>query len=128
MAHFAQLDENNMVIQVVVVSNGDCRGATGEESEAVGIAFCRSLFGEDTRWKQTSYSGSIRRRFAGVDFIYDETLDAFVAPQPFSSWTFNRETADWDSPVPRPERGFWQWNEKMQKWEEYESLPQGGMQ
>ena len=117
MAHFAQLDENNRVVQVVVISNDDCRNATGEESEEVGTAFCRSLFGEDTRWKQTSYSGSLRRRFAGVGFTYDEIRDVFIAPQPFSSWVFNSETTDWDPPVPRPEEGVWVWDEAAHRWQ-----------
>ena len=102
MAHFAQLDENNVVTQVIVVSNDDCSDASGTESESIGVAFCQKLLGADTNWKQTSYNGNMRVRYAGIGYSYNESLDAFVPAQPFASWTLNNETADWDSPVTRP--------------------------
>ena len=66
MAHFAQLDENNIVTQVIVVGNDDCLDSDNNESEAVGIAFCKELLGADTNWVQTSYNKSIRFRYAGI--------------------------------------------------------------
>jgi hypothetical protein len=83
MAHFAQLDENNIVTQVIVVSNDDIKDSEGNESELTGIAFCKSLLGPNTIWKQTSYNNSIRKNYAGIGFTYDATRDAFIAPKPF---------------------------------------------
>ena len=80
MAHFAQLDENNVVTQVIVVSNDELID-NGMESEAKGIAFCQSLFGADTRWVQTSYNDKLRGVYAGIGFTYDAEKDVFVAPE-----------------------------------------------
>lgn len=102
MAHFAQLDENNVVTQVIVVSNRDTSDINGTESESIGVAFCQQLFGATTTWKQTSYNGNMRTRYAGIGYSYNASLDAFVTPQPYASWTLNTETADWDAPVTQP--------------------------
>jgi hypothetical protein len=99
MAHYAQLDENNIVTQVIVVSNDDCTDANGNEVESIGVAFCKKLLGAETNWKQTSYNNNIRVRYAGIGYSYNEELDAFIAPKPFASWVLNEETADWVSPV-----------------------------
>jgi hypothetical protein len=99
MAHYAQLDENNIVTQVIVVSNDDCTDANGNEVESIGVAFCQKLLGAETNWKQTSYNNSIRVRYAGIGYSYNAELDAFIAPKPFASWVLNEETADWVSPV-----------------------------
>jgi hypothetical protein len=79
MAHFAKLDANNVVEQVIVVNNAELM-ENGEESEAKGIAFCKSLFGADTRWVQTSYNASFRGLYAGIGYTYDAANDVFVAP------------------------------------------------
>ena len=98
MAHFAQLDENNVVTQVIVVSNDDIKDPhTGQEDEIIGIAFCKKLLGGN--WKQTSYNNNMRVRYAGIGYSYNAELDAFVAPQPFASWTLDNDTADWVSPL-----------------------------
>ena len=76
MSHFAELDENNVVLRVIVVNNTELLDANGVEQEALGQAFCTNLFGGN--WKQTSYNGNIRKRYAGVGFTYDPTLDEFV--------------------------------------------------
>lgn len=82
MAHFAQLDANNVVLEVLVVNNDDCIDPnTGQESEAVGIAFLQALLGADTVWKQTSYNGTFRGRYAGIGDTYDPVLDVFVEAQ-----------------------------------------------
>ena len=80
MAHFAQLDENNIVTGVIVVHNNELLDANGQESEAKGIAFCKSLYGNDTRWVQTSYNGSFRGCYAGIGYTYDVTNDQFLPP------------------------------------------------
>ena len=82
MAHFAELDADNKVLRVIVVGNQDCLDTSGQESEQVGISFCQSLLGVDTRWVQTSYNGTFRNVFAGIGFTYDELQDAFIAPEP----------------------------------------------
>lgn len=82
MAHFARINENNLVTQVLVINNTDCLGQNGQESEAVGIAFCQSIFGPNTRWVQTSYNANIRGKYAGVGDTYNETFDVFVPPPP----------------------------------------------
>ena len=99
MAHFAQVDENNVVTQVIVVSNDDCSDSNGTEVESIGVAFCQKLLGADTNWKQTSYNSNMRVRYAGIGYSYNAELDAFVAPQPFASWTLDSDTADWVSPL-----------------------------
>lgn len=78
MAHFAQLDKDNKVLQVIVISNDETHDANGLENEALGVAFCKKLFGEDTKWVQTSFNNSMRDFFAGVGDIYDPVKDVFV--------------------------------------------------
>jgi hypothetical protein len=82
MAHFAELDANNVVTRVIVVGNPDCLDENGQESEAVGVSFCQQLFGDDTRWVQTSYNGNFRGVYAGIGYTYDEANDVFVTPPP----------------------------------------------
>jgi len=117
MAHFAQLDENNVVIQVIVVSNNELMDGT-DESEAKGIAFCQSLYGADTRWVQTSYNNNFRKRYAGVGFTFDAALDAFVKPKPinYPSWVVDPVTIEWIPPVPRPTDDVYKWNEDLIAW------------
>lgn len=117
MAHFAQLDENNKVLQVIVVDNQVLQTETGE-SEALGIEFCKRLFGAETRWIQTSYNSSFRKNYAGIGYTYMEDLDAFISPQPYDSWTFDDTTFGWVPPVPCPDtENLYQWNEQTQAWD-----------
>ena len=118
MAHFAELGEDNIVLRVIVVSNDDCKDAEGNESEAVGAEFCRNLLGGT--WKQTSYNGNMRDRYAGAGYTYNSALDAYIAPKPYPSWSLNEETTEWEAPVARPEEGFYTWNEENQEWDEVE--------
>lgn len=98
MAHFAELDENNIVLRVIVVSN-EMIIEDGQESEAKGIAFCKQLFGEDTIWMQTSYNGNKRKNYAGIGFVYDQNRDAFIPPQPEEDgWILDEETCQWRNP------------------------------
>lgn len=115
MAHFAELDESGIVTQVIVVANAELMDG-GVESEAKGIDFLESLYGH-RNWKQTSYNGNIRKNYAGIGFAYDADRDAFVAPQPFSSWTLNESTCRWEPPVPYPtDGGIYRWDEDAGEW------------
>jgi hypothetical protein len=97
--YFAELDSNNVVKRVVVVSNENNTNSDGNEDESVGIAFCRSLYGANTNWKQSSYNSSIRKNPAGIGNLYNAELDEFIAQQPYSSWTLDSNTAQWVSPL-----------------------------
>lgn len=115
MAHFAEIDNNNVVVRVIVVNNNELLDENGVEQEHLGAAFCNSLFGGT--WVQTSYNGNIRKNFAGVGFVYHPDLDAFIEPQPYPSWTLNTETYSWDAPVERPTDGAgYCWLEEDQTW------------
>jgi hypothetical protein len=115
MAHFAQLDNNNTVTQVIVVANKELLD-NGIESEQKGIEFCSNLLGGT--WKQTSYSGSIRKNYAGVGFTYDEGRDAFIAPKPFNSWLLDETTCQWKAPVDYPtDDKRYTWNEETLAWD-----------
>jgi hypothetical protein len=117
MAHFAQLDENNVVTQVIVVSNNELLDENEVEQESKGIAFCQSLLGGN--WIQTSYNGNFRKNYAGVGFYYDESRDAFISPKPFDSWILNEDTCRWESPIPYTnDDKLYTWNEETVSWVE----------
>lgn len=99
MAHFAQIDEDNNVLQVIVVNNDDIGNLPFPESEPVGIAFCKTLFGESTNWLQTSYSCSFRSTFAGVGGFYDADRDIFVGSPPIAGMIYDRITGTWIDPT-----------------------------
>lgn len=116
MAHFAKLNKDNIVEQVIVVNNNECV-IDGVEQEIAGVNFCKSIFGTDTIWKQTSYNGNIRKNFAGIGYHYDEQLDAFIPPKPFDSWALNEQTCTWESPIPYPSDGkLYFWDESQLNW------------
>ena len=116
MAHFAQLNEENLVTQVIVVANQDTADKDGVENEAIGIAFCTNLLGG--RWVQTSYNAKIRKNYAGIGYKYDSDLDAFIPPQPYASWTLNAD-AQWEAPTPYPQDDKrYTWNEETLAWDE----------
>lgn len=100
MAHFAELNSDNVVIRVIVVDNKDTTDAYGVEKESIGIAYCEKHWGGN--WKQTSYNGNLRKNYAGIGFTYNSSIDAFVPPKPYDSWTLNEETGLWDPPIPLP--------------------------
>jgi len=119
MAHFAKLDENNIVLDVHVVNNEDILDENGNESEEVGIAFLTEWSGGYTNWKQTSYNGIFRLRYAVIGGAYDPTRDAFTPPRPYLSWVFNTETLDWDPPIPYPDNeNAYYWDESTRQWVE----------
>ena len=114
MAHFAKLDANNVVEQVIVVDNDEIKDSNGNETEAIGVAFCQKLIGADTVWKQTSYTAiggtGFRGNYAGIGMTYMtnvQTLgvastDIFINDQPFASWGIGKTDARWISPLPLP--------------------------
>ena len=118
MAHFAEINADKIVQRVIVVDNNDCRDASGNESEAVGSAFCSNLLGGI--WKQTSYNGNIRKNYAGIGYTFDEEKDAFIAPKPFSKWVLNEDTCQWEAPIAIPveEGKMFTWNDNKGEWEE----------
>lgn len=106
MAHFAEIDAQNIVLRVCVIA---------DEYEADGEAWCHDFFGG--RWKQTSYTGRMRKNFAGVGYSYDEVRDAFIPPQPYVSWILDEDTCQWKSPVLYPQDGgAYAWNEEEREW------------
>jgi hypothetical protein len=127
MAHFAQLDSNNVVTQVIVVSNDDTSDSNGTETESIGVAFCQKLLGADTNWKQTSYNGNLRGNYAGIGYTYMENVatlgvgstDIFISQQPYASWTISTTAAQWEAPITEPTltdeqiaaRSYYTWDE-----------------
>jgi len=121
MAHFAELDSNNVVLRVIVVGDKDTADVNGNEVESIGVSFCQKLLGGN--WKQTSYNGNKRKNYAGVGYTYDAAIDAFVPPKPYPSWVLNNETAQWVAPVPMPTDGKkYTWDEATQSWVESEPI------
>lgn len=118
MAHFAEIDSNNVVLRVIVVSNKDNSDANGVEKESIGRAFCERLLGGN--WVQTSYNGNMRKNYAGIGYTYDATRDAFIAPKPEDgTWILNETTCQWERPVPMPKDGkTYNWDEINQSWVE----------
>jgi len=117
MAHFAQLDENNKVLQVIVIDNEVIKDGEGE-SEEKGIEFCQKLLGDSTVWKQTSYNANFRKNYACIGGTYNEELNAFINIQPFESWILNRDTCKWEAPVPYPsDDKAYDWNEDTKSWD-----------
>ena len=112
MAHYAFLDENNIVTEVIVGI---------DETELIEGLSPEIWYGNfrGQVCKRTSYNGNIRKNYAGIGYTYDEILDAFYAPQPFSSWTLNEDSCQWEAPTPRPnDDKIYSWNEVELKWEE----------
>lgn len=119
MAHFAKLDDNNVVLEINCVSNDALSNLPFPESEPIGIAFLTEWSGGHTNWKQTSYNVSFRKNYAGIGHTYDQVLDAFIPPKPFPSWILNEQTCNWKSPIPYPDDGKrYIWNEQNQNWVE----------
>jgi len=105
MAHFAEIDENNIVTRILVFED------TYTDSD------CTALLGGD--WIQTSYNNNIRKNYAGIGYTYDSNLDAFIAPKPYNSWTLVESTCLWEAPVAYPDDSkLYDWNEDNLSWEE----------
>lgn len=124
MTHFAEIDENNIVIRVLVINQDEIDSG---------------VWGNPNKWIRTSYNThggihykpnsnipsdiqtkSLRKNFAGIGFTYDEGRDAFISPKPFNSWILNEETCCWESPIPCPnDDKVYSWNEETQEWDPY---------
>ena len=126
MASFAKIGLNNKVIEVLSVHNDVLKDADGVEQESIGLDFLTKLIGWAV-WKQTSYNTHggvhrlggtpLRKNHAGIGYIYDEDRDAFIAPQPYNSWTLNEDTCQWESPVVYPDDGkMYTWDEATTNW------------
>ena len=110
MAHFAKLDANNIVTQVIVVDNDEVKDGNGDEVESIGVAFCQKIFGADTTWKQTSYNNNLRGNYAGIGATYMTNVatmgvastDIFITQQPYPSWSIGVGTAQWYAPIDGP--------------------------
>jgi hypothetical protein len=122
MAHFAQLNNENIIINIIVVHNNELLDENGNEIEQKGIDFCKSLFGQDTRWVQTSYNANFRKNYAYTGGTYNLELDGFIGPTPYASWILNETTCSWESPVPYPDddKGYY-WDEVTKSWIIYAS-------
>jgi hypothetical protein len=109
MAHWAEIDENNIVTRVLVGNNNDPNNDEGYQW------LIDNLGG---RWVKTSYNGNIRKNYAGSGYYYNEDLDAFIPPKPYPSWILNEDTALWDAPVAHPNDGeTYIWNEETTSWQ-----------
>jgi len=113
MAHFAELDENNIVTRVIVVENKNTATAEGVEEEWIGQAFCTRLLGGN--WKQTSYNAKFRKNYAGIGYTYDPVLDAFIPPQPNPQCILDPVTCQWNCPP--PDGNNYVWNDQTKTWD-----------
>jgi len=122
MAYFAQLDFNNIVMQVLVVDDAVIGDATYPASESIGITFLQSLYGQQTNWKQTSPTGEFRKIYAHISGTYNSDLDCFVRPQPYRSWIYNPSANTWEAPIPYPtDNNTYLWDELTLSWIKTES-------
>ena len=112
MAHFAKVNDENIVLEVLVTDN---------DYPNEGYDWLVATFGG--RWIQTSYNARIRKNFAGIGFTYDEGRDAFIPPKPFDSWELDEETCNWVAPIPYPTGDKrYTWNEEELEWTEVENV------
>lgn len=122
MAHYAFLDENKIVTEVIVGIN---------ETELIEGKDPETWYGEfrGQRCVRTSYHGNIRKNYAGIGYRYDDELDAFIPPQPYPSWILNTETAQWQAPIPYPTDGLmYYWDEEAGDWAAIEFPMQGELE
>jgi hypothetical protein len=119
MAHFAEIDENGIVLRVLVVDNAQ---------ESNGQDFLANTLGLGGTWVKTSYNTvggvhtnggtPLRKNYAGIGYTYDSDRDAFIPPKPYASWTLNEDSCLWDSPVAYPTDGErYTWNEETTSWD-----------
>jgi len=129
MAHFAQLDENNIVLQVISIDNNVTYDNNSIEHEDLGIALCKQLYGNETVWVQCSFnagngieylkSNGFRKNFPSIGSEYREDLDAFITSKPWNSWILNETTCGWEAPVAYPSDGItFIWNDGTKSWDD----------
>ena len=123
MAHFAKLDDNNIVLAVHALDNHVTADSEGVEDENIGVAYLTKIH-KHSNWKQTSYNDNFRKQYAGIGYTYDTAKDKFIKPQPFPSWSLD-ENDDWKAPVTSPTvTGYGDpvkayhlsWDEERRKW------------
>mgnify|MGYP003127005593 CR=1 FL=1 len=119
MAHFAEIDEKNIVLRVIVVDNKDITDEEGNEVEAIGVEFCEKLLGGT--WLQTSYNDNFRANFAGIGGTYDLANDVFLDPKPYDDWILG-DDFQWIPPLPRPDGELWFWDQQNSEWAELEEI------
>lgn len=122
MAHFAKLDDNNIVIEVIVVDNSVLKDNVGAESEEVGKIWLEETFGHPrNKWAQTSYNRNFRKHYAAAGYTFDAQRNAFIPPKPYASWTLDEETCAWGPPKPEPgptSTSYFRWDESILDWKE----------
>lgn len=119
MAHYAFLDENNIVVEVIVGKDEDNSAVDWEQhyAEFRGLQCKRTSY--NTQGGTHLHGGTpFRKNYAGIGFTYDAERDAFIPPKPFASWVLDEETCSWTAPTPIPDEGRWYWNEELGKWSE----------
>jgi hypothetical protein len=117
MAHFAKLNSENIVEQVISINNAVITDANGVEQEQLGVDFINKLYNTNDVWKQTSYNNNIRKNYAGIGYTYDSQRDAFIPPKPYNSWILNEDTCLWEAPISYPNDGkYYTWNEETLSW------------
>jgi len=122
MAHFAKLDENNKVLEVIVVNNN---ALNPNDEEGSGLQFLAEHYDGYTNWKQTSYNGNFRKNYASIGGVYDPVRDAFIDAKLYNSWILNESTCRWEAPVPFPTDGkLYEWDESTVSWKEIVFLPE----
>ena len=111
MAHYAYLDDNNIVVAVTVGK---------DETELIGGLDTETYYALGTPYtvKRTSYNGNIRKQYAGIGYTYNAINDVFIAPQPYPSWSLD-ENFDWQAPTPMPTESDWYWSEENGEWLEF---------
>jgi hypothetical protein len=113
MAHYAYLDDNNIVVAVTVGK---------DETELIDGLDTETYYAQGTPYtvKRTSYNANIRKQYAGIGYSYNPVADVFIAPQPYLSWSLD-ENYDWQPPTTRPQGQNWAWNEENLVWQQLES-------
>jgi len=125
MAHYAFLDENNIVTQVITGVDENLTQIDLDGTIVGGSTEAWEMFYENLPWfkgykcKRTSYNGNFRKNYAGVGFFFDESLNAFIPPKPFNSWNLNYDTCRWDAPILKPSNGLYKWDEEKLNWVEF---------
>lgn len=118
MAHFALLDSDNTVLDLIVIENSVLIDDNGQEKEQLGIAFCQTL--KEGRWIQTSFNDSIRKRYAQIGGYYDPDADCFVCKKPYNSWILDSDK-NWIPPLPYPnDKQVYEWDESTVSWKKLE--------
>lgn len=119
MAHYARINSENIVTYVTPIPNEMITDENGIEHEHRALAHLYVTIpnSANDRWVQTSYNNNFRVRYAGLGYTYNESLDAFIPPKPYESWTLNEEIVNWEAPVQYPTDGnFYKWDEENLKW------------